>query len=231
MRSSSENRFLKQLNLALCSSSCFKYIPLNYNLQLHHKFHSKRNIWTIKVHVSLCLVNSVTSDRHGSGVWLPLYLHLASGYISHDITRAAIRHSSCTATWAIGHNRKEQNKCKKKCLKIGPPSSDYRPRLPDPSLLEGRLPRSHGCIWKGTRTATRSHPELGSKLKGQVWAHAERMPEIPQHVEDVQTQWYRPLWHWIFTENRWRTSRCEALTPQTQTWPFRSPDRRVSTLM
>lgn len=43
MRSSSENRFLKKLNLALCSSSCLKYIPLNYNIQLHHKFHSKKH--------------------------------------------------------------------------------------------------------------------------------------------------------------------------------------------
>lgn len=37
-------RVLKQLNLVLCSASCFIYIPLNDSNQLHHKLHSKRNI-------------------------------------------------------------------------------------------------------------------------------------------------------------------------------------------
>lgn len=98
---------LKQLNLVLCSASCFKHIPLNYSNQLHHKLHSKRNIQTIKAHISLCLANSATSDRHGSGVQLPLSLHLASGYFSFNITGPAIRHYSWTYSQVIRHHWKE----------------------------------------------------------------------------------------------------------------------------
>lgn len=161
----------------------------------------------------------MTSDRRRSGVWLPLYLHLASGYISHYITRTAIRHHSCTSGWVIRHNWKEQNKFEEKCLKVSPPSSDHGLRLPDPEPVGGSAAQIRWLNLKTGAYADSLTSWARVKVKRSGLSTCRENARDPPACGGCSDTWYRPLWHKIFSENRWITSRCDAMTPQNRLGP------------
>lgn len=178
-------RVLEQLNLALCAASFCNYVPLNYNVQLHHKL--QRHRWTIKVRFSLLSKLSDLRQSRVSGLTPDLPL---PGFRVHF----PLHHPNSNPSLQLYLQLSDQTQLKgakeaqrNKCLKISPPLSEHRLCLPGASLSEGRLPRSDGWIWKWTHLTSRSPPELGPEFEGQCLAHAERMPEISQLVEDVQT--------------------------------------------